>query len=130
MRRKTNHLPVLIMAGAAGLAALGVAGAVALTVVLSGGTPPMAISAPKAAPTTLTRDEFRQAVHGRTPVKVKERVGTPDETVEVGETGDRRMWTYYGRTYDPITGKTDDRAVLHFRLGLDGFITVHSISFY
>jgi len=65
---------------------------------------------------TYTREEFRTAVVGKTEAEVIAAVGKPDSTSDSGT----KMWIYKNRTTDPVTGKTDPSAFVHF--GRDGAV--------
>lgn len=58
----------------------------------------------------MTRDEFRQAVTGKTEAEVIEVLGNPDGTQD----GSRKLWYYHRRTYDPVTRRTDSHAQIGF----------------
>ncbi len=62
----------------------------------------------------MNRKEFTDKVFGKTPNEVLEAVGKPFDTN--GSENDQ-VWTYYDRTTDPITGKTDGVAVVWFEDG-------------
>lgn len=59
-----------------------------------------------------TRDEFRQAVLGKTPDEVLKLLGKPDRTDEDGP-----QWIYYDRRRDPLTGKIDELTFVRFSGG-------------
>jgi hypothetical protein len=50
--------------------------------------------------------DFEQKVKGKTSREVKWLLGSPDETSD-GGTGTTTYWRYYGRTTNPVNGKTD-----------------------
>jgi hypothetical protein len=78
------------------------------------GCPDKPTTAPTPAKKTYSREEFETLVVGKSPDEVIAAVGKPDRT-EGSE--DRAGWFYGERTRDPVTGKTDYRAVLHFEAG-------------
>lgn len=66
------------------------------------------------APAVVPREEFRKALLGKTPDEVIRAVGRPEDTTD---DGGRQMWTYRGRTKDPVTGNVDSAAFVHFKGG-------------
>lgn len=62
---------------------------------------------------TMTRDEFRKAVVGKTPDEVIATVGRPDRTDDLGGIA----WYYRDRTRDPVSLKTDSSAQVVFENG-------------
>lgn len=60
------------------------------------------------------RDEFRRRVLYRQAKDVIAAVGRPDETRDAGGTA---YWTYRNRTRDPVTGRTDEVAVIEMQQG-------------
>jgi hypothetical protein len=68
----------------------------------------------------ITREEFLDAVMGKSADAVLKAVGPPDDTSGVG-TSDT-VWIYKNRTRDVATGKTDPAAHVHFGLGGVGHV--------
>lgn len=98
--------------------AAGIAAAVAGTAVVSLAVgyvvwvgPSRSASAP--AP-TLTRDQFKAAVMGKTPDEVVKKFGRPSRTSEV--LGDD-VWYFQDIAYDPVANRTDWRTQVVFRNG-------------
>lgn len=65
-------------------------------------------------PAPVPRDEFKKSILGKTESQVLDLLGQPVYTNEVGPS---KMWQYEGRTFDPTTGKTDNRVSIFFRGG-------------
>ena len=92
--------------------------ALVLALVFCAGCPAPKATAPASkAAATLTRDEFKAKVMGKTAAEVIAAVGKPDDTSE----GAIRTWKYRDRTTDPVTGKTDALAFVYF--GDDGRVS-------
>lgn len=68
-----------------------------------------------AEPKVWLREEFRQAILGKTPEQVIAAVGKPDSTQD--SSGDQ-SWYYRKRTKDPVTGKLDSVAQVIFERGV------------
>ena len=105
-RRRQLHplvVPGLVLAGVLWLVGVG-----AVLVVRHNRTAAPPTNGPYTA--VLSRDDFELLV-GLTADEVLRAVGRPDQT---GSTGGLDYWTYYNRTRDPVTGRTDAIAVLHF----------------
>lgn len=61
-----------------------------------------------------SRDEFRQLVVGKSRQEVLDLLGRPQATQE----GDGfEFWDYQGRTFDPVTNRTDHNAQVEFQNG-------------
>ncbi|HLO66312.1 MAG TPA: hypothetical protein VK188_04795 [Holophaga sp.] len=58
----------------------------------------------------LPRDQFRQAVLGRSMQEVLALLGRPERTNQMSHT----FWTYRHRTFDPVTGRLDWSASIQF----------------
>lgn len=58
----------------------------------------------------MTREEFRKLLVGKTKDEVIAAVGRPEQTSD----GVMSLWSYYDRTVDPVTGKVDAVAHVHF----------------
>jgi len=63
---------------------------------------------------TMSRQEFQQAVSGKTPEQVISILGRPERTMDDG------VWTYEGRTRDPVSGKVDTFVHVHFMYYIPG----------
>lgn len=63
----------------------------------------------------MSRDEFRNAVMGKTMTEVIQAVGRPDTTQDIGII---QCWYYEHRTKDTITGKVDFHAQVTFEGGV------------
>lgn len=70
----------------------------------------------------MERETFREAVISRSADEVHRAVGRPDST---SGPGDYELWSYEGRTFDPVTGKSDLTANVFFKNG-----RADSVSFY
>lgn len=105
---KAPWLVILLVVG--GLAVVGCAGAVGIVLLVgmnvTTSDPPSTV--------TVTRDEFRKSVVGKTEKEVLDLHGKPDSTTD---SGGLRLWTYSRRTHDPVTGKTDSQVAVFFRDG-------------
>lgn len=62
----------------------------------------------------ISRDEFAEAVYGRTMEEVLEVVGRPDHT---SSSQYFDYWSYYERTYDPVAGTIDISFQVWFKNG-------------
>lgn len=60
----------------------------------------------------MSREEFRQAVIGKSPDQVIASVGRPDRTSTGGQGGLRQYWYYDGAAKDEITGNVDKAQVV------------------
>lgn len=59
----------------------------------------------------ITREKFNRMLVGKSSAEVIQLMGAPDATTEL--VGDK-TWSYEQRTYDPVTGKPDNMAMLTF----------------
>lgn len=67
----------------------------------------------RSTPEILTRENFKSLIDMKTPDEVMRLVGPPDRT----SGSNSENWIYRGKTYDPITGKTDYLIVVIFENG-------------
>lgn len=58
------------------------------------------------------REDFKRAIMGKTPEEVIATIGKPATTTD--EKTPPVRWTYYSRSRDPLTGKTDPFANVEF----------------
>lgn len=111
---------VWVLLGVAGVGAVMLFGALALTAGRQAETRP---TQTEPANKLYTRDEFRTLVMGKTQDEVIAAVGKPDKA---SQEPDREFWRYFGRTYDPAAnGKAEDSAELEFNSGRVARVRIH-----
>lgn len=104
---------VWVLLGVAGVGAVMLFGALALTAGRQAETRP---TQTEPANKLYTRDEFRQLLMGKTADEVIQLIGKPKST---SDTPDRNpMWLYRGITYDPLAKNTDISTYVYFRRGV------------
>lgn len=69
----------------------------------------------KAERVVYDRNELKRLIEGKTVSQVIDLLGKPDDTTESGSEMDAR---YKRISRDPVTGKIDDSAFIHFRDGV------------
>lgn len=62
-----------------------------------------------------TRKEFKQMLIGKSEADVVRLIGKPDSTHDQGP---RTFWYYPSLTYDPISGKDDDKSMVEVSGGV------------
>jgi outer membrane protein assembly factor BamE (lipoprotein component of BamABCDE complex) len=102
---------VWVLLGVAGVGAVMLFGALALTAGRQAETRP---TQTEPANKLYTRDEFRKLLVGKTADEVLQAVGKPDST---SETALGAYWYYRHKTTDPVTGQTDANAQVCFSNG-------------
>lgn len=67
----------------------------------------------KQSEATMPRDQFKNAIMGKSQQAVIQAVGKPDMTGDIGG----EYWAYINKTVDPVTGKLDSGIHVWFESG-------------